>query len=187
MSFWFWDCLKSPGSEPLAVWLTAFATVLLVFGLLQTSTAIKKSARSAAFNLMQGRYNAPDMLSARSILARDYLNYKQKGAFWNLNAAPTGKVVHFLNQVGYLVDEKRIDFVDAMLAYSDHVILIGDKWNETLGADHRENRFAPFMRLHEKMKKSNCPVMFKTPLDNYYDDEFWKCEANLSAQCNSLE
>jgi hypothetical protein len=140
---------------------------------------MKKSARSEAFKLMYERFNAPDMLYARSILARAYLNNKD-GDFWKNNVPPEWRLVHFLNQVGHLVVGKRIDFDDVVLAYADHITRIGSRWGSELGSDYRENRYAPFLRLHKRVQASKTPRMFMTELDEHYDEEFWKCEASLS-------
>jgi len=181
LSITFWDH-RTPQSGALAAWVGAVGTVALAFGLLQTWIVMSKSARSALFELMNKRFNAPEMLYARATFARNYLDRKDKGEFWKNNTLPAWNLVHFLNQVGYLVCKNRICFTDVALAFGDHIIRIGDRWNETLTADHREVRFAPFFRLHQRVKESDIPRIFLTPFDEHYEDEFWSCEASLDAK-----
>ena len=179
-SMFFWSHLTER-SGALAAWVGAVGTVALAFGLLQTWIVMSRSARSASFELMNKRFNAPEMLYVSAKFARNYLDRKDKGEFWKNNTLPAWNLVHFLNQVGYLACKNRIDFTDAALAFGDHIIRIGDRRNEALALNANEKRYSPFFRLHKRVKESDIPRIFLTELDGHYDDEFWRCEASLDA------
>jgi len=178
-SLCFWDHLHEQSSA-LAAWVAAIGTLGLGFGLWQTSLAMKRSERSSAFRLMHERFNAPDMLYARSFFARACLERKKNGTYRDNKTLPGWGLLYFLNQLGYLVQKRRVDLLDVALAYSDHVMLIGNRWNEIIASNGNEKRFSPFFELHKRIKDLKIPRQFENELDEHYDDEFWRCEKSLA-------
>jgi len=195
----FWQSLTTQSSA-LAAWVAAIATmisagasVLLLGGLWLTKRSIEASERTALFLLMNERFNAPNMRHSRAAFAKTYLGRYDKGGLDRIvknNVPPRHgfQIIDFLNQVGYLVQTKRLNPQDAALAYSTHIQIIGRKWKSQLGEYFREGRYKPFLDLLDRV---NAMVQLKTIKTELEEDwvpaqrAFWESEAVLDLNAKS--
>jgi hypothetical protein len=186
----FWNSLSSQ-SGTLAAWITAIATVFLVVGVVFAWRSMVISARSSAFQTMSGRFDAPNMRYARAVCAKTYLERKAQGVLGQIkNRYVPGQgwlIINFLNQLGHLVQKRRIGFRDVELAYSEYIMVIGGLWGQQLDEYFRDSRYAPFLKLYKKIKASPLPKSVKNDLDLYFDQDFWLAEASLDQSAESEE
>jgi hypothetical protein len=187
VSLYIWDHLKSCESVALAAWVAALATVALVGGLWLTKQSMEESKRTAVFQMMYGRFNDPAMRFARAAFAWIRLN-PEKGIQQTNNLRITlfgWEVVDFLCSVSHLVEERKIEFHDAEMAYARHLLSIcGDEhWKQSLESDDLRLRYAPLLKLFGRIKESG---RFATPAGELkaglYDEPFWHCEMRLADQ-----
>lgn len=199
LSLFFWSHVTG-GSGALAAWVaaiaaivTAVATVVLLRGLWLTKQSIEESRRTALFQLMHERFNAPDMRFSRATFARTYMGRYDKGGLDRIvknNTPPRHgfQIIEFLNQVGHLVQTRRLDSEDVVLAYSSHVLLIGSKWQSQLDEYFREGRYRPFLDLFALVNTIDQPKAFKTGLEQSWlpaQRAFWESEAALDPAAKS--
>ena len=181
VSMRFWNHLTYK-SEALAAWVAALATVVLAFGLWLTMRSMRISAQVATFQIMYERFNAPNMRYARAVLAKTHLQHKVEEPLKDLFIPSVGwLIIGFLNQVGKLIEDERLDFEDVELIYADHVMAIGERCGTRVNDESHLPRYAPFCNMYKKMKESNSSHVFRNELDVYYDRAFWECEESLDA------
>lgn len=180
-----WNNL-TPQSEAFATWIAAIATLFLVGGIWLTVLSMRVSARASAFQLTYGRFNAQNMLYARAVFAKTHLDRKANNRIKDNFLPSTGwLIVGFLNQVGRLVQDKKLNLKDVMLAYSDYVTVIGMHWGSRISDDEHKSRYSGFLNLYKKIEELRSSELFKNELDAYYDEAFWECEASLDTAAKS--
>lgn len=188
MSDQFWQAL-TPQSSTLATWVAAFAaivaavaSVLLLRGLWLTKRSIEESRRTALFQLMHERFNSPDMRFSRATFAKTYLDRYDRGGLDRIvknNFPPRHgfQIIDFLNQVGHLVQTRRLNPEDVVLAYSTHVQLIGSKWKAQLDDYFRKGRYKPFLDLCTVVNTTSDLKTAKTELEQNWvpaQRAFWE-------------
>jgi len=159
-SAWLWGHLHETESSALATWLSAIATVFLLWGLWFTKLSIEESKKAELFRLMFDRFNAPNVRFSRATFAKTYLERYYKGGldrFVRNNVPPRHgfELIGFLNQIGYLVQEKRLNSDDVVLAYSTHVQLLAWKWRDLLDDGCREEHYRPFLTLYDTVNAAS--------------------------------
>ena len=114
-SLFFWKHLHETESAALASWISAvsavimaFATTLLLRGLWLTKQAMEDAKRTALLELMNNRFNAPNMHYARAVFAKTHLDRNRGdalGKIKDLNIPIQGwQIISFLSEVGHLVE-----------------------------------------------------------------------------------
>jgi hypothetical protein len=187
----FWQSL-TPQSVALATWVTAVAAIIaaaasvaLLRGLWLTKQSMEESKRTAVFQMMHERFNGPAMRFARAAFAWIRLNPEkgvQQTNHWRITLFGW-EVLDFLCSVAQLVDERKIEFHDAEMAFARHILSIcGDEhWKQSLESDDLKPRYAPLLKLFTRIKESG---RFVNPTDELkaglYDEPFWHCEMRLA-------
>ncbi|HZB89368.1 MAG TPA: hypothetical protein VE291_11960 [Terracidiphilus sp.] len=183
----FWDSMTAQ-SGVLATWIGSIATTGLVISIALTLRSMKISAQSSVFNLMFERFNAPSMLYARAVFAKTHLDRKENFGIKDTFLPSSGwLIIAFLDQIGKLVQDKKLGLDDVKLAYADYIAIIGHLWAKRMKGDEEQykTRYTAFLDLHERIETSRASQLFKSELDAFFDEAFWECEAALDQSAKS--
>jgi hypothetical protein len=183
-SLWWWAQIKSEGSEKMAAWVTALATCGAAIAVIIAWFQFKASRRSARFEIIQKRFNDPAMRFSRAAFAWGKLNPEEPASL-NARSVPHygWEIADFLNSVGKLLDKNEVEFEDIEMAYARHVLAIcgNEQWEQRIGAEGLNFRYAPLLNLYRRMVKSGRIVDSVDELKvGIYDGPFWYSEMSLA-------
>jgi hypothetical protein len=205
VSLFIWHHMHDAESAALATWVSAasavvmaFATTLLLRGLLLTKESIddarrsaEEAKRTALLQLMCERFNGPNFHFARAVFAKTHLDRKRDGALGKIKdryvPSQGWQIIYFLNEIGHLVQTERLDFEEVELAFATHIRVIGGLWKEQFDQEFRDSRCKPFLDLYDRAMASRLPNAFESELDLFFDEAFWESEAALSQLALSEE
>jgi hypothetical protein len=168
----------------MAAWVTAVATCVTAIGVIIAWYQIRASRRSARFAIIQERFNDPAMRFSRAAFAWSKLN-PEEPATWHGRFVPQYglEIADFLNSVGKLVEEGKVEFEDVEMADARHVLAIcaNEEWEQRIGAEGLNFRYAPLLNLYRRMVKSGRFVDSVDELKaGIYDGPFWYSEMSLA-------
>ncbi len=180
----FWSSL-SVQSSTLATWITALATVGLIYGIFVAKQSMNEYAQTAAFQRTYDQFNAPNLRHARAVFAKTHWGRVERGGIDKIkdNYLPQQgwQVVNLLNSIAHLVITDRIRFEDALFAYGQHVQLICSRWRHLLADECREGQFKPLLDLCAGIDAS--PQRFvRNDIEREFapaQEAFWRSEAAL--------
>jgi hypothetical protein len=185
-----------PSGAAVAEWVAAVATGVLACFAWIPLFALRKSLGDAAkaqqdkkradqfdrLKWMDGRFNSPAMLVARSKLGQERLDGIPRG----MPRHNAERVISFLMQIAQLSEKSLLALNDIGVAYGAYIYIVWFEFRNYFEDDNRRDKFVVLAKLRDRLAATNVEFEFKPSASRTSDagmelvrSRFWVGEAAL--------